>query len=83
MNMQLVKCLSYVATACLKAPEETDTKELRSFLSKRGISGDELDAMLERKCTDFGAIQSAMARADTQPDKAPAKKKAAKKKAAS
>lgn len=80
MNQQLVKCLSHVASAVMLAPEDTDTAELRSFLAKRGISGDELDAMVARKCTDFGAITAAMATSDSKPK--PAKKKAAKKKAA-
>lgn len=77
---KLTKCLSLVASACMHAPEDTDTKDLRGFLAKRGISGDELDAMIARKCADFGAITAALAREPAK--KAAPKKKAAKKKAA-
>lgn len=80
MNHQLVKCLSAAATAVRLAPEDTDTAELRGFLSKRGISGDELDAMVARQCTDAGAVIAALQRSESKPK--PAKKKAAKKKAA-
>lgn len=80
MNHALIKCLSLAASACLAAPEDTDTSEIRSFLSKRGISGDELDAMIARKCTDFGAINAALTRPAPAKKAAP-KKKAAKKKA--
>lgn len=80
--MSVNKMLSLVACAVQCAPEGTDVKPLRDFLSKYKVSSKELDAMLERSCTDVGAI--AAARGETVPAEkvgVPAKKKAAKKKA--
>ena len=82
-DLEKARHLSHVVKAVDSAPEGANVDALRKYLADNKVSGKELDALLERRCTDAGAVLVAItpkSKTSTR-GKPPPKKKASAKKA--